>query len=155
MKWITLQTIFVLRYLFESHTDSNGNRYFKGLYSSLEKNTTYHWKPPTILQEDFTYNSTVGVEKIIQKNLYQHLLWRYQNSRILWVSQQLIWWVAVHWLCDKLICFNLILETVFSGKKCATLSSLTLHCHLHPLQACSGWRWFDVGEKVKKIPMYW
>ena len=26
---------------------------------------------------------------------------------------------------------------------------------LSQFSTCSGWRWFDVGDKLKKIAMYW
>ena len=35
-----------------------------------------------------------------------------------------------------------------------TLLSLSLPLSLQAA-TCSGWRWFDVSEKLKKIAMYW
>ena len=34
-------------------------------------------------------------------------------------------------------------------------SSTTSRELLSQFSTCSGWKWFDVGEKSKKITMYW
>ena len=43
-----------------------------------------------------------------------------------------------------------------SGLSLPLSSSTTTSRELLPqFSTCSGWRWFDVGEKFKKIAMYW
>ena len=62
-------------------------------------------------------------------------------------------WVKIAHLCiiwDQT--FTLLSQ--FISQKVSS-SSTTSRELLPQFSTCSGWRWFDVGEKVKKITMYW
>ena len=84
-----------------------------------------------------------------------------QNLGLFYESDSPVWFSCAHFYANEMYDFKVLQYESFyfiltlSGLSLPLSSSTTTSRELLPqFSTCSGWRWFDVGEKFKKIAMY-